>query len=364
MSDGHPTTDTSASSPSSPRDGSLAIKLLLILAMLYTLAFARAIVVPIVLAVLGSVMLTPIVHRLESLRFPTPVASAVVVLIILAGFGFGIYAAGEPVSDWIQQLPDWLRKAENQIRDVQGSMRSLSDATETVEKLADEVTKGKDKAVEVRVKRVSLTSYLLGFTHELSVGFGITIILLYFLLANGDTFLRKLVRVIPRFEDKKHAVEIVRQIKDDVARYFLTITVCNVVLGVAIGVAMRLLNMPNPVILGLMGALLNFIPYIGAVIGACVVGVIALVEFGTPGMAVVVASCYLALTTLEGSVITPTILGRSFELNPVIILVGMMVFTSLWGILGATLTVPMLAAIKITFDRIERLAPIGEFLGK
>jgi len=357
--------DVAVAHPPSTREvRSVALTLLLVIAGFYTVYFSRAILIPIVLAILASVMLSPVVNWISGFRVPKSVASGLVLALILGAFSYILYAAGQPVSEWIAELPAWIKEAEYKIRDVQGSVQKLSEATESVEELADQVMEGRERVPNVVIKRASLTSFLLGWTHQMLVGLGMTCILVYFLLTNGDTFLRKLVQIIPKFKDKKQAVEIVRQIEGEVSRYVLTISLCNAVLGGAISMAMWLWGVPNPLIIGLMAAITNFVPYIGPLVGAGVVCVIAFVEFGTLINAGLIATTYLAITAVEGTLITPMVLGKSFAMNPVVLLVGLMVLTSIWGVPGAILAVPILVALKIVFDRIERLSPIGEFMGK
>ncbi len=356
---------TEGSGPQQVRPArSIPLTVLMIIAVFSTLYLARAIVIPLVLAILASVMLKPIVDWFGRLRVPKSLAAIIVLAGIAGIISYGVYAAGQPVFEWVAEFPSWLREAEHKIRDVQGSVQKLSDATESMDKLADQVMERRENVPNVVIKRASLTSFLLGWTHEMLAGLGITCILVYFLLTNGDTFLRKLVKVIPKFRDKKQAVEIVRQVESEICHYVLTITICNVVLGVTVGIAMMLWGMPSPLIIGLMAAFVNFVPYIGPLVGAGIVGVIAFVEFGTLASTGMITATYFALTAVEGTIVTPTVLGSRFSINPVVLLVGLMILTSIWGISGAVLAVPILVAIKIIFDRIEHFASIGELLGR
>jgi len=188
--------------------------------------------------------------------------------------------------------------------------------------------------------------------------------LTFFLLAAGDLFLQKLIRVLPQFKDKKRAVSIAREIEDQVSVHILTTTAINVGVGVLTAIAMWLCGMPNPMLWGLVAGLLNYMPYLGAIATMVVLGLAALVTFDTLGRALVVPGAFFVINLLEANVITPLILGNRLRLNTVALFIGMMFWWYVWGIPGALMAVPMMATIKIFCDHFEDLAPVGEFLGK
>jgi predicted PurR-regulated permease PerM len=195
-------------------------------------------------------------------------------------------------------------------------------------------------------------------------GLFIMLLLLYFLLASGRLFLRKLVRVLPRFHHRRSAVKIVRHTEHDLSRYLGTMILVNIGLGVAVGVALYLLGMPNPALWGALAALLNFIPYIGPLVNVAIVGLVAVVSFDSLGEAALPPLAYLALNSIEAGLVTPAVMGWRLRLNPVAIVLAVTFWTWIWGIPGGLLAVPMLTTFKITCDHVEVLAPIGEFLGR
>jgi predicted PurR-regulated permease PerM len=188
--------------------------------------------------------------------------------------------------------------------------------------------------------------------------------LLLFLLASQDSFLRSLVRVLPRLREKKLAVEVLRGIEREISRYLMTITLINLGLGAAIGVAMQLLGLPNPYLWGAMAALFNFIPYVGAICGAAIVGLVALLQDGVEAYALAVPATYLALSGIEGMLVTPAIVGRRLRLRPVVVFLGVLAWGWLWGIAGALLAIPMLVVLNILCRHVEPLQPLGEFLSE
>jgi predicted PurR-regulated permease PerM len=237
----------------------------------------------------------------------------------------------------------------------------ISQATQQVETLAKGGQEQGPPVVEI--KRPPLIGTILNQTLEAGAAIVVTIILLYFLLASGNLFLQKLVRVLPRFQDKRIAVTIVRQIEKDISLYLLTVTMINAGLGVAVGAAMYGLGMPNPILWGVMAGCFNFIPYLGAIASAIVLTLVASVTFDQLGHILLVPVVFIALNELEGMIVTPAVVGKRLSLNPVAIFIWLLLWGWLWGIPGTLLAVPLLAVIKIICDNIAPLAPIGEFLG-
>jgi predicted PurR-regulated permease PerM len=156
----------------------------------------------------------------------------------------------------------------------------------------------------------------------------------------------------------------VREMEDDVSYYLLTISFINAGLGVAVGTAMFLLGMPNAILWGVMAAVLNFIPYLGALVGIGTVGLVALLTFDEPAWILLPPLVYFTLTTFEAYFVTPSLLARRLTLNPVAVFLALIIFTWMWGAAGALLAVPMLATFKICCDHVEALEPVGVMLGR
>jgi predicted PurR-regulated permease PerM len=197
------------------------------------------------------------------------------------------------------------------------------------------------------------------------MAFGLSVLFLtYFLLASGDLFLQKLIRVLPQFKDKKRAVSIAREIEAQVSTYILSTTAVNIGLGIVTAIAMMLLGLPNPMLWGLVVALLNYMPYVGAIASMALLGVAALLTFDTVGRALAVPGVFWVINMVESNVVTPLILSHRLQLNTVALFIGMTFWWFVWGIPGALMAVPMMAVIKIFCDHFDSLAPVGEFLGR
>jgi predicted PurR-regulated permease PerM len=340
---------------------SIAITGLFVLAVLYTLYFARAFLLPIVLAVLLDFLLSPLIRTLKRARIPEPVGAALVLLTLLGAVGLGAYSLADPARQWVARAPESLQKVQLRLRDLRKPVEQVTRTAEQVE-AATEV--GKSGPQEVVVRGPRLSERLFGTTQSLLTGALETLILLYFLLAVGDLFLEKLVKVLPQLKDKKKAVAIARETEASISTYLFTVAIVNLLLGVTVALVMLAIGMPNALLWGAMAALAEFIPYIGATILLTTLALAGLVTFQTVGHALMVPGAYLVVNLLQSQFVSPLVLGRRLTLNPVAILVGLVFWWWLWGVGGAFIAVPLLATFKIFCDHIESLAPIGEFLGK
>jgi len=337
---------------------SVALTGLFILAVFYTIYFVRSILLPVVLALLLSYLLRPIVRGLAQLKVPLPVSAALILIGFLALIAYGISALAAPTMGWLQKAPAGLTELQHKLLPVKKSIAQIAQATGEIEKLAS--TNAEAKTVEV--KRHPIAEIFFVHTPEFLAGAVLSVILLYFLLVYDQAFIAKLVKLLPTLSDKKTAVAIAHDIESQISRYLFTITAINSCLGLAVGTAVGLLGLRNPVMWGVMVAVLNFVPYLGALTGIICMTIGALLSFDNLGYAFIFPAVYLAFGTLEGSFITPWVMGRSLTLNPVIILLSLTFWGWMWGIVGIILAVPILAAFKIFCAHIKPMEPLAEFL--
>jgi predicted PurR-regulated permease PerM len=342
---------------------SLALSGLLVLAVLYTLHVARPLLLPVVTAVLASFLLSPPVAFLSRLGLPRAVAAATVLLTVLALAGLALWGTFEPANEWLGEAPKHLSGIERKLREAIRPVEQVGEAALQVEKLA-KVGQADDGEVLKVSDGASLGETIFSGTQRLLAAAAVVLALLFFLLASEDQFLRKVVRVLPRLGDKKRAVEIARQTQRDVSVHLATITLINIVLGAVVWLAMDLLGMPNPLLWGVMCAALNYVPYLGAAVGVLIVGGVALLTFDDIARALLVACVYGLVTGIEGSLVTPAVLGRRLALNPVVVFLGVFFWGWIWGPFGALLAVPILLVLKTFCDHVPRLSPLGEFLGR
>jgi predicted PurR-regulated permease PerM len=200
------------------------------------------------------------------------------------------------------------------------------------------------------------------WTGTFLAGLGESLVLLYLLLASGDLFLQKLVRVMPTMHDKKRAVDISHEIQQQISNYLLSVSLINLGLGIIVGGGLYWLGVPNAAMWGMMVALFNFIPYFGPVAGISLLAIVGLLTFDTLGQGLLPPAWYLLLHLLEANFVTPVLLGRRFTLNPVVIFVSLIFWTWLWGVPGALLSVPILVSIKVICERVPSMSHVSELL--
>jgi predicted PurR-regulated permease PerM len=337
---------------------SIALTGLFVLAVFYTVYFMRSVLLPIVLALLLSYLLRPIVRGLAQVKIPLPVGAALLLIGFFGLVGYGISVLARPTAEWLQKAPAGFTELQHKLLPVKESVAQVTQATGEIEKLAS--TTAETKAVEL--KRHPITEMLFMRTPEFVASAVLSLILLYFLLVYDQAFIAKLVKLLPTLSDKKAAVGIAHDIESQISRYLFTVTAINVCLGLAVGTAVGLLGLRNPVMWGVMVALLNFVPYLGALTGIICMTIGATLSFDSLGYAIIFPAVYLSFGVLEGSFITPWIMGRSLTLNPVIILLSLTFWGWMWGIVGIILAVPILAAFKIFCAHIKPMEPLAEFL--
>jgi predicted PurR-regulated permease PerM len=339
---------------------SLALTGLFVLAIFYTMYFMRSLLLPIVLALLLSYLLRPVVRGLARLHVPTPVGAAIILLTFVGLIGYAVSFLAAPAAGWLEKAPYSLHQLQWKLVPLRQPMQNVANASGEIEKLATPGNTPAKPAIEV--KRHPIADVLYVRTPELIASAVMILILLFFLLAYDGVFLTKLIKLMPTLADKKRAVTIAHEIEAHVSRYLFTVTMINIGLGIVVGTTAGLLGLRNPIMWGVMVAILNFVPYLGALTGIICMTLGAVLSFDSFGYALIFPGMYLTFATLEGNFITPWIMGRSLTLNPVMVLLSLTFWGWMWGIAGVILAVPILAAFKIFCSHIKPIEPIAEFL--
>jgi predicted PurR-regulated permease PerM len=363
-----PDLDKTASAFESMRSLSISMAVLTTLAVFYTLYFARAFLLPIAFAVLLNFLFSPFVRWMSRLRIPHPMGAGVVILGLIAIIGLAGYELTSPVQHWATQAPETMRNAEAKLREL---IRPLQDASKTAEQVANAASAttettatGKTVPTPVVVQGPTLLAKAFGTTTKAAAAILEVVILLFFLLASGDLFLQKLIKVLPNLGEKRKAVQIARETEASISRYLLTAAVINAGEAAIVTGVMYLFHMPSPFLWGALVLCLEFIPYLGAFTMCVILTVAAVTTYDSVGHALLVPASFLLINLIQGNLVSPTLLGHRLSLNPVAIFIGLAFWFTVWGIPGAFVAVPMLAAFKIFCDHIESLASVGEFLGR
>ncbi|WP_062226387.1 AI-2E family transporter [Aureimonas frigidaquae] len=354
---------------SGPRWAVIGIFLILFGGMLYLTA---SFILPVVFALLFALVLSPIVRfARRRLKLPEPITAVFLVLGTLIGLTALFYSLSEPLTQIVRNAPSYAAAIDKEVSSVREQFARLTRVRQDVQDVAPGVSAAEQQPPnpdaqeapqEVVVRSPTLLDTAANSAPQMLAAIGFALIFLFFLLSSGDLFHAKLVQSIPRFSDKKKALAIAHAIEKELSRYLFTITLINISLGVVIGCVLWAVDMPTPAVFGALAAIFNYIPYVGAIFGMGLVGIIALAEFGDVTAALVPVALYLACTTLEGQFLTPMIVGRRLEMNAAAVFLSVAFWGWIWGVTGMFLAVPIMVGVKIFALHVEALGPIGNFL--
>ena len=333
-----------------------------LLGVLVALYLARAILLPVLIAMLLALLLSPVVALFERMRLPRPLGALIVLVAVLAALGgLGMRLSG-PAQQWLNAGPQQMAQLRYKLRLLTRPVEAVKGATDRVAEMTTPEPAGKP-AREVVVERRTLSG-LINNTQAALVSTTTVIILLYFLLASGDLFLRKLIRIIPNLRDKIRAVEISRTIQVQIGRYFGAITAINVTLGIVVGLVVGWIGLPTPALIGTLVAIFNFLPYLGPLCSLALITVVSAMTFDTLPHVLTAPLAFAAITLIEGQVIQPVVLGRHLSTTAVVLFLWIVFWGWMWGVGGVVVAVPLLVVVKICAEHIPSWAPIAEFLGR
>ncbi len=344
--------------PTSVRVGIVGTFLILFLGALY---YARGFVLPLVLACLLTLTLSPLVRRLS--RFGVPAALSAILLVGAVGGAVGTASVlfSGPLSEMAAQMPETITTVRHRLGFLKRPISTLNNIGKDIEGTITGAD-GQAAPTPVVLSDGGLVRWLVGTLADFGTTLAVTLLLSVFLLAATGELRRKLVSVLPALSGKKRSLRMLHEIESDVSRYLITVTAINAVLGCLVGAAMGVVGLGNGMFWAIVVALLNFIPYAGATVGIGLVAASSLATFGGLAAAATPPLIYLGLQVVEGSFVTPMILGRRLSLSPIAILTVLSLTTWMWGIVGTIIGVPLLVVFKVFCDQFPSLATVGVFL--
>ncbi len=349
-----------ASAPPRPRSSAAAI-VLAVLAVAYTLWATQELLLPVLLAMFFALIGNPIIRTLEKIHIPRFFSALAVLSSGLACAMLLGSLMAEPAGKVMRQAPRELREIAPKLRDM---IKPVQDAKKGAENIA-RVAGGEDvNAVRLVRTEVNDPYRALTATPRLIAGVLAVVLLTLFFMVYGANLQRRVLALLPGWQQKRLTMDILQSIEREMSRYVLTITIINVLLGLLFaGVLVWLgLAIPEALMWGTVAALLNYAPYVGPLIGIMAMLLMGFVHFDTPLEALLPSGIYLLLHAIEGQFITPILLGRRMALSPLVLILGLMVFGWLWGIVGLLLAVPLLACTKVVLERIDGLGPWAQLL--
>ena len=342
-----------------PPRGFLVTGIFIILAI-YALYFGREFFMPVVLAFLFALTLTPIVRFLRKRGVPSAVSATLLVVLSAAVAGLGGYLLSGPLMDLLNDAPQIGMTLTERIEELRGPFDRLMRLSGQIDNVTD--TANDAGVMKVAVQQPGILSQAAGTLLSVSTNIAIVFVLSLFLLASGTLFYEKIVQSFATMSQKKRALRVVYDVEREVSRYLLTVAIINAALGVVIGLGLWAIGMPTPLLWGVMAALLNFLPYIGALATIAIVAIISIVSFDSLGYAMIAPVFVICCNVLEGQIITPLVVGRRLELNAVAIFIAVAFWSWLWGFIGALIAVPLLVVVKVFCDHFEELQSFGNFL--
>jgi predicted PurR-regulated permease PerM len=353
-----------------------ALNAILVIAAIFLLQYAQAVLIPIVLAVLISYMLTPIVTWLHRLKIPHFVGAVVAVAMLVAVLGAAIWSVSDDAIRIVEDFPRAARQMRAAIRHqrlgrADTPLEKFQEAAKELEKAAAEAsptptTPSGVQRVQV-VEPAFRADYLwwgsigvVGFASELTM----ILFLVYFLLATGDLYKRKVVKIGGNtLSRKKITVQILDDINKQIENFLVTLFATSMLVAALTAVALWWLGLREWLFWGIVAGVLNTIPYFGPVIVSGALFVVGYLQFQALGPAFAITAAALAITSLEGWLLAPVLMGRAARMNPVAIFVGLLFWSWVWGAWGVILAVPMMMMFKAICDRVEDLQPVAELIG-
>lgn len=332
---------------------------LFVVALLAIAYVASEIVLPLAFAIILNLLLQPALRMLERVHVPRILAALLLILMLFGTIvGLGTAISG-PAGTWAAKLPEGIPRLQERLSFMRAPINTLQRFLHQVEDIGGTAPVANSPAA---AQGPSLLTELFTGTRNFAGGFFTTVLFLFFLLMSGDIFMRRLVEILPRFSSKRQAVEIALKIEGDISAYLVTITILNTAVGVAMALTMWLTGVGDPIFWGTAAFLLNYVPILGTALGVLIFLLAGLLTHDMLWQALLPAGLYFRFHLIEGETLTPMVLARRFTLNPVLVIISLIFWFWMWGIPGATLSMPMLAITKIICDRLQPLAAFGHFL--
>ena len=360
--------------PVNVRSASLAV--LAVLASLWALQVASAVFIPLLLGLTFSYALSPVVDGLERWHWPRALSTAVLMVLIGGSVGWTAYTLSDDATTLVESLPTAAQKLRDAVRAQRGRSETTMDkvqrAAAQLELAAQEGAAAPPSArgvtrVTIERGRFDIKDYLWSGTVGLAASVGqalVVVFITFFLLASGNAFRRKLVKIAgPRFAQKRITVQVLDEITAQIRIYLLVQLFTSALVGVVTGLAFWAIGLEHAAVWGVAAFVLNFVPYIGTLILTAAAAMVAFVQFGSLNGVLLVAGTVMLLHTLVGNLLTPWLTSRTNRLNPIVVFVGVLAFGWLWGAWGLLLGVPVLTSIKAVCDRVDELKSVGELMG-
>jgi predicted PurR-regulated permease PerM len=330
----------------------------LFLALPFVLSIGSVVFLPLVTALILTIVLSPLADRLAGWGLPNVIASLLSLLVMLAIIVLAALLILQPAVALFDSLPAIVEQLSERFRDLQRQFYWLGEANRQLAEITGQTGR------EVVVATPSMIEEFAYATPSVVLEILLTFLMTFFMVEARVRMRRRLLLERSDFGASLKAARVVREVQDRVAAYILTVSWINAGVGVIVALGAWALGLEAPVMWGGLAAILNFLPYIGPL---TMVAILALFGVGTAEtvlLGTIPAAAYLGLHTVESNVVTPSVLGKRFTMNPVLILIALSYFTWIWGVLGALLSVPILLTLTAFFDHVGKPNLVGFLFGE
>jgi predicted PurR-regulated permease PerM len=358
------------SSDAAGRGRSASVVIIAIVAAGAALFFAQEILIPFVLGLLLTALFRPLVHGLSKARIPAPLSATLIVLGCLGLLGGGVFFLSRPVRSWIDEAPQTLSTARGKLEKLRRPIKQVSQA---VQKAQEQVTgeekpsQGKPQPATPPATGSNGVAPVLGRVFATTAGIlGTllqTIVVLFLALATGELFNRKLATILPR-PVTGTSEQTLEQAEAVIRRYLVVTAAINAGQGVLVALTMWWIGVPTPPLWGALTFVFEFLPYIGALFMVIALTVTGLATFDSIGHVLLAPAAYITISTIQNNAVSPFAYGSGLKLNPLAVLLAVLLGWFLWGVAGAFVAVPVLAAVRIFAERSSRDSRLAAVLSE
>jgi predicted PurR-regulated permease PerM len=331
----------------------------LFLALPFVLSIGSVVFLPLVTAIVLTVVLSPLADRLATVGLPNFLSSFLALVVFLAVLAAGLASVLSPAMSLFETMPALIDRVSEHFHHLQGSLSWMSRLNDRLVGIL-----GREHGQRVVVAGPSVLQQVALATPSVLLEVLLTFLMAFFMIESRVRLRRRLLLDRQHFGGSLKAARVMRDVQDRVAAYILTVGLINVGMGVIVAVGAWMLGMDAPIMWGGLAALLNFLPYIGPLTMVAVLTLFGLGSSDAPLVGLIPAAAYLSLHAIESNLVTPSILGARFTMNPVMILIALSYFTWIWGVTGALLSVPILLTITALIDHLGKPNVIGFLFGE
>lgn len=350
---------------------------LLTLAILYTLYFAKSLLMPVLVAMLFSLLLSPLVSMFKRLYIPRALSAMLLITMIGGPLTLLSIELAGPAQKWVEQVPKLSAHLIEELDDLSQviSTDNLTDIDEVVLPVKEKsssffswfssddepviVEEKKDNSVlSARVTQggIDIIISILVATPMALAQFMTFLILVMFLLIFGPGLYDSYLKTIPMETSTRRSATLIGKLQKELSRYIITVTIINIGLGIVTAGVFWVMGVDDALLWGALVGLLNFAPYLGSLMSLIILSFAGITQYGIEAAALVPAAVFFGINMLEAQVVTPTILGRHMQLNPLILILWLLLWGWLWGAVGVLVAVPLLVCIKLAAEQLNILS--------